>query len=1591
MPPTTAGRILIDAALPPALRGRVGELDVRGVRDLGELLAALPPDEYRAAMKKLSDVSARAGYEGGGYSFGPEDTAPGPRAAAARAELRKRVAAVLADRTLAPADRDARLVHHALEAMTPLRDAVYEEGLVARNPLALQVKSGAKGKADNLKALTVGDTLYTDNNYQPIPYPILHSFAEGLRPHEFMAGSFGARQSIVLTKIGTAGGGWLCLAPTTLVRMADGTARPIIDLKPGNRVIGVDRDGVASPTTVMALIPSGVKKVYRFTFRPGRSRKEVIHIDATDDHKALFTIKNYWRVMSDRVFTNHRSTETRIAPLSAKLTDPRNASYLLKPVDRYVDTGLVHEPRALLLGMLLGDGCLTYPAKTTLACGDHCGIVSLAPYLASIGLRADRRTDEVSRIEYTLNSHGEDRGSVDLRRWLDHLGLRGHKAPTKFIPGEVWGWTNESVAAMVAGLFITDGTGGVMRQTGRPVVRFAMTAGRLISTLRDLLGIRFGIYASPMRTQTAESLTRANVMSTSRGTRLGRDPKIKNRTHVVHRNPMNVITISNRDHLRRFTELVRHLSHQRVRDLVDAVDNMPDSDDDLSYGYAWVGREEIGEMETYDIEVDHPDHLFLLANGAVVSNSKRINNLAHRLVVTDKDGPEPDTVRGLAVPLADPDNEGAMLAAPTGGHPRNTVLTRDVIADLKRRGVGDVLVRSPLVGGPADGGVYGYDVGVREKGGIAPRGDFVGLTAGQSLCLAAGTLVRMADGSAKPIEAVDAGDVVLGCSVDGVLRPTRVVRRYDNGVRPVYETVFRCGTGKTRDENYLRVTSTLEHKILGVVVSGRSDRRPLAEIREIRRPVNPHDRYYAKLASGYDDAGCRREPFALALGLLIGDGCYTDSITSNGVMFSCHDPILVADTKDYFATLACHLAPQTTPGEYRVSRMGGAVHPVRGTARSAIRNPVRSKLVHYGMWGQRSHTKTLPDTHDWDNASVAALLGGLLATDGCVSLRPAGVCVSFGSTSLALVRGLRDLLVTRFGVVTSAPCSNVKKRVDGGSYRPQYKIAINGWDNVRKVVETIPIPGVKGSRIREMFAAWRRGSKCPESGRCSFVSQEYVGDRETYDIEVAHPDHLFMLDNGLVVSNSEPITQMIIGCLAGGTQVRMADGTVKCIEDVLIGDLVLGVDANPHGTPQCRPVRVTQTFDNGRRPCRVYTFKTSHHAGRGHPRDLVVTCTEDHKILTDWRGVHTQKPAGEIYGDDNAFADVLLVEGGYVEGGRQWTAIASMHEDGEPAGDLETYDIEVDHPDHLFVLANGLIVSNSKHGGGVAGAAKGQQGFPVLERMFSVPSTYPGGATHAETDGLVTSVRPAPQGGHLVTVDGHEHYARPELEVTAKPGDRVEAGDVLTDGVPNPAKFVEHKGIGEGRRLFLKHFTELAAASGFRPHRRNVELVVRGLIDHVRVDQEFGDHVPGDVVSYQAVEHGYRPRPGYTAGPPGEAAGRYLERPALHYTVGTRVTPSVAATMTRHGVDRVVTHPDPPPFTPVMVRSQDTLAHDPDWMTQGLGSGLEKNLLRATARGAVADPAGTSYVPALAEGLHFGDPGTKTRGWDPAALTPPGG
>lgn len=288
---------------------------------------------------------------------------------------------------------------------------------------------------------------------------------------------------------------------------------------------------------------------------------------------------------------------------------------------------------------------------------------------------------------------------------------------------------------------------------------------------------------------------------------------------------------------------------------------------------------------------------------------------------------------------------------------------------------------------------------------------------------------------------------------------------------------------------------------------------------------------------------------------------------------------------------------------------------------------------------------------------------------------------------------------------------------------------------------------------------------------------------------------------------------------------------------------------------------------------------------------------------------------------------------------------------------------------------------SSKHSGGVGGAGS-ISGFKALNALIQVPKKYPDGAAHAQLDGKVQEIRPAPQGGNYVTVGGQEHYVAADRKITVKKGDDLEAGDVLSDGMPNPAEVVRYKGVGEGRRYFVDAMRQVMRNSGMSPHRRNIELLSRGVINHVRLNDEYGEYVPDDVVPYSMLERNWQPRPGAVAGAPNTLTGHYLEKPVLHYSIGTKIGKSVVNNLQRYGVKNIQAHKQPPPFEPEMVRGMANVSNDPDWMTRMLGSYQEKGLMNSVHRGLASNEAGSSYVPALARGETFGTTGAIS-GWKP--------
>lgn len=309
-------------------------------------------------------------------------------------------------------------------------------------------------------------------------------------------------------------------------------------------------------------------------------------------------------------------------------------------------------------------------------------------------------------------------------------------------------------------------------------------------------------------------------------------------------------------------------------------------------------------------------------------------------------------------------------------------------------------------------------------------------------------------------------------------------------------------------------------------------------------------------------------------------------------------------------------------------------------------------------------------------------------------------------------------------------------------------------------------------------------------------------------------------------------------------------------------------------------------------------------------------------------------------------------------------------------------DIEVDHPDHLFVLANGLITSNSaKHTAGMTKDKMTFSGLPVIQQFTQSPEKFKDRATLSEVDGKVDSVEEAPQGGMYVTVAGRRHYVLPGHDVEVKAGDTVEAGDELSEGLADAEDIVRLKGLGAGRKYYADRLSRILEDSGAASDRRNIEIIARGAVNHVRItgNDSVGAYLPDDVVDYNALQATYAAPETSIRTAPSQAVGKYIQEPVLHYSIGTRVTPNVAKDLKDNGYESVLVDQSAPGFEPELVRLRTASHNNRDWLASQATSYLTQQIEDSVVRGDDTNVmANDDYRPRIAYGRGFAENANET-------------
>lgn len=878
----------------------------------------------------------------------------------------------------------------------------------------------------------------------------------------------------------------------------------------------------------------------------------------------------------------------------------------------------------------------------------------------------------------------------------------------------------------------------------------------------------------------------------------------------------------------------------------------------------------------------------------------------------------------LAKGLQENKSLAKIILAGSRGSPsqyRGTIATQGIVVDAEGKPKMDIPIKSSYAEGLTLPEYLTTAFGTR-SGEVLKK---VSVAQGGYGCLEENTLVLMGDYSTKAIKDIVVGDIVMGADISGSSFPVKVTATFDNGIRDVYEYTFR--KGKQRD-GFISFTATDKHKVLA---------KSSARSNYAKYPLEYAKKHFSlKATTGVKMADTKLQLFPCLAGLFIGDGNLTDST---------HLSLCSADVdmiEQLNVSLAAHglqfkkARNRAQDYEYYLTELVRSER-ARDAQGRILKGVIYNKAAKYfdtlGIRGFKSYDKTLPKLSPID---MASLLGGLFEADGYVSMTNNSTVpvVGLKSTSYKLVCQVVSTLEKMFGIypgkiqtVKAAKVAPSKINLRGKTItitakRDAYTFIINDKASVERFAALCKMPGRKGKKLHELISHINPSGRYDEFGY-HYNKAIYIGKKQVHDIEVDHPDHLFMLANGAIVSNSKQFARALMPLQIVEADCDTANGVDMLVSDrESIGAMLAKGAENYNRNNEVTAKMLTDLTHKGVKHITVRSPMTCQSNRKHHSGGLCQMCVGKRE-----KGM----AAMESY--------IGLVAG---------TAVA------EPLTES---------------------AMKARHSGGAATSLGGQQGFKLINQLANIPKTFIGKAPLAQADGIVTKLESAAAGGHFITVNNEEHYVGLDQQPTVKLGDRVEEGQALSTGLVDPRDVVKHKGIGEGRRYYMSAMKKAFDDSKLPVNRRNFELIAKAAIDHVKITDPhgIGDYLPDQVVSYSAIEKDYHPRSDAKSMRVDLAYGKYLEKPELHYTIGTKITSPVIEHLKEHHIESVLVHDAHPNFEPVMVRLVDIPEHHDDWMHVLNSTNLAKRFVNMVNKGASSDLKGASPIPGLAYGVGFGE------------------
>ena len=162
------------------------------------------------------------------------------------------------------------------------------------------------------------------------------------------------------------------------------------------------------------------------------------------------------------------------------------------------------------------------------------------------------------------------------------------------------------------------------------------------------------------------------------------------------------------------------------------------------------------------------------------------------------------------------------------------------------------------------------------------------------------------------------------------------------------------------------------------------------------------------------------------------------------------------------------------------------------------------------------------------------------------------------------------------------------------------------------------------------------------------------------------------------------------------------------------------------------------------------------------------------------------------------------------------------------------------------------------HTGGVAGADI-TQGLPRVEELFEARSPK-GKATISEVDGTISKIEEV-NGKFKVYVKNaneiREHITAYGAKLRVEKGDKVEAGDRITEGNISPKELLVVTDPNTVQQYILKEVQKVYRSQGVDINDKHVELIARRMISQIRIiDSGDTNFLPSTVVSINKFAQG---------------------------------------------------------------------------------------------------------------------------------------